>query len=131
MANQSGSVSFQTPPESALLRYEKTTDITLFEHPLALQVQSCNSVDDFNSLLHDNAKDVRESERITKPMKTIVSILISLTPVASLPNTVGIVRSKALMIASYSDIFCRSFHLRKSYRRVSVSYSMYVPFSGL
>jgi hypothetical protein len=92
MANQSGSVSFQTLLESALLRYEKKTDITLFKHPLALQLQSCNSVEDFNNLLQDNTKDIRESERITNPMKSIVSILIPLTSVASLPNAVGLVR---------------------------------------
>ena len=92
MANQSESVSFQTSHESALLRYEKKTDVTLFEHPLALQFQSCNSVEDFNNLLQDNAKDIRESERITKPMKTIVSILIPLSSDASLLDAVGLVR---------------------------------------
>ena len=92
MANQSGSASFQTLLESALLRYEKKTGVTLSKHPLALQLQSCNSIEGFNNLLQDNAKDVRESGRITKPMKTIVSILIPLTPVASFPKAVGLVR---------------------------------------
>ena len=111
MANQSGSVSFQTLLESALLRYETKTGITLFEHPLALQLQSCNSFEGFNDILQHNAKDIRESERITKPMKTIVSILIPLTSVTSLPNAVGLVRQKVLMIASHSDPFYRRFHL--------------------
>jgi len=91
MANQSGSVSFQSLLESALLRYEKKTGVTLSKHPLALQLQSCNSVEDFNKLLQDKAKDVRESERIIKSMKTIVSILTPLSSVASLPDTVGMV----------------------------------------
>ena len=131
MANQSGSVSFQRFLESALLQYEKKTGVTLSKHPLALQLQSCNSVEDFNYLLQDKAKDVRESERITKSMKTIVSILTPLSSVASLPDTVGLVRYRALMAASNSDLFYRRFHLRKPYRPVLVSYSMYVPFSGL
>ena len=126
MANQSGSASFQTLLESALLRYEKKTGVTLSKHPLALQLQSCNSTEEFNNLLQDNAKDVRESGRITKPMETIVSILIPLTSVASFPKAVGLVRQKALMIASYSDLFYRHFHLRKPYKHVSVSYLMYV-----
>ena len=92
MADQSGSISFQWVFESALLRYEKMTGVTLSEHPLALQLESCNSVEDFNKLLGDKAKDVRESERITKSMKTIVSILTRLSSVASLPSTVGLVR---------------------------------------
>ena len=91
MANQSGSVSFQTLLESALLRYEEETGVSLSTHPLALQLQSCNSVEDFNKLLQDKAKDVRESERITKSMKTIVSILTPLNSVASL-HAVGLVR---------------------------------------
>jgi hypothetical protein len=92
MANQSGSVSFQKLFESALLRYEKKTGVNLSKHTLALQLQSCNSVEDFNKLLQDKAKDVRESERITKSMKTIVSILTPLSSAASLSNAVGLVR---------------------------------------
>ena len=131
MANQSGSVSFQTLLESALLQYEENTGVTLSKHPLALQLQSCNSVEDFNKLLQDEAKDLRENERITKSMKTIVSVLTPLNSVASLPDAVGMVRYKALMAASYSDLLCRRFHLRRPYRVVSGSYLMYVPFSGL
>jgi hypothetical protein len=91
MANQSGSVSFQRVLESALLRYEKKTGITLSKHPLALQLQSCNSVEDFDKLLQDKAKDVKQSERITKTMRTIVSILTPLSFLASLPDAVGLV----------------------------------------
>ena len=92
MDNQSGSIAFQRLLESALLRYEKKTGVTLSKHPRALQLQSCNSVDDFNKLLQDVAKDVRESERITKPMRAIVSILTPLTSLASLPEDVVLVR---------------------------------------
>ena len=88
MANQSESVSFQRLLKSALLQYEKKTGVTLSEHPLALQHQSCNSVKDFNKLLQDKAKDVRESKRITKSMKTVGSILTPLASVASLPDAV-------------------------------------------
>jgi hypothetical protein len=93
MANQSTSVvSFQTLLDSALLRYEKKTGITLSKHPLALRLQSCNSVEDFNNILQEKAKDVKESERIVKSMKTIVSILTPLSSAASLSNAVGLVR---------------------------------------
>ena len=91
MANQSGSVSFQSLLESALQRYEKKTGVTLSKHPLALQLQSCNSVEDFNKLLQDKARDVRESQRIIESMKTIVSILTPLSSVASLPDALGMV----------------------------------------
>ena len=97
MADQSGSVSFQRLLESALLRYEKKAGVTLSDHPLALQLQSCNSVEDFDKLLQDKAKDVKQSERITKTMRTIVSILTPLSFVASIPDAAGLVCYKVLM----------------------------------
>ena len=109
MAYQSVSVSFQSLLESALLGYEKKTGVTLSKHPLALQLQSCNSIEDFNKLLQDKAKDVRKSERITNSMKTIVSILTPISSFASLPDAVGLVHWKALMAASYSDTFLQAF----------------------
>lgn len=105
MSNQSASVSFESLLESALLRYEKKTGVTLSKHPLATQLQSCNSVEDFNNLLQEKAKDVRESERITKSMKTIVSILTPLSSAVSIPHAAGLVCYKALMAASYPDLF--------------------------
>ena len=109
MENKSVSVSFQSLLESALVQYEKTTGITLSKHPLALELQSRNSVEDFNRLLQDKAKDVRESEKITKSMKTIVSILTPLSSaVASLPDAVGLVRSTVLLTPSYSDLFLQT-----------------------
>jgi hypothetical protein len=59
-----------------------------------------------------------------------VSILTPLSSVASHLGAVGLVRWKAIMAPSWSDFFYRLFHLRKPYRLVLVSYSMYVPFSG-
>ena len=132
MAYQSGSFSFQNQTlQSALLRYEIRTRITLSKHPLALQLQSCNSIEDFNKTLQDHAKDVREIERITKSMKAIVSIITPLSSVASLPDAVALVLWKVPIVASYSELFYRLFHLKKLYRLVLVSYSMYVPLSGL
>ena len=96
MTNQSGSVSFQSLLESALMRYEIKTGVTLSRHSLALQLQRCNSVEDFNKLLQDNAKDIRESERITKSMKTIESILTPLSPVTSLTDAVGLDRKSVV-----------------------------------
>ena len=92
MDDKSGPVYFQKILESALLRYEKKTGVTLSKHPLASQLQSCNSVEDFNKLLQDKAKDIRESERIIKSMKTIVAILTPLSSVDSLPCAIGLVR---------------------------------------
>ena len=92
MADQPGTVSFQTLFESALLRYEKKTGVALSKHPLAAQLRDCNSVEGFNNLLQDKAKDVRESKRITKSIKTIVSILTPLSSVVYPAGTVDLVR---------------------------------------
>jgi len=88
MADQSGTVSFQRLFDCALLQYEKKTGVTLSKHPLASQFQNCNSVEEFDKLLQDKAKDVRESERIIKSMKTIVSVLTPLSSVAFPPGAV-------------------------------------------
>jgi len=59
--------------------YEKKTGVTLSKHPLA------HSVENFNKLLQDKPKVVRASERITKSMKTILSVL---TPLSSVDRPV-------------------------------------------
>ena len=92
MADQPRTVSFQTLFESALLRYEKKTGVTLSKHPLAAQLRDCNSVESFNKLLQDIAREVRESKRITKSIKNIVSILTPISSVVYPAGAVGLVR---------------------------------------
>jgi hypothetical protein len=95
MAEQTGHTRFHTLFESALQAYQKTTGITLAEHPLAMQLQSCNSLGSITTVLQDQAQafsNFGESDRIMKSIKTIVSILTSLSAAVSFADTFDMVR---------------------------------------
>ena len=103
MADQAGTTRFQELFESALQAFERKTGITLSQHPLAVRLQSCHSVDDITSLLQGQAQafsDFRESDRVMKSIKTTVLILTPLSDAASLAGAFGLVRRMALMACS-------------------------------
>ena len=78
MSHQSGSSRFRGLFEAALRDYEKTTNITLTEHPLAEQLQNCHSDEPIITILQNQAReigDVPGSVRIMKSIKNTVSIL--------------------------------------------------------
>jgi hypothetical protein len=110
MADHSGSAHFQILFESALQAYEKTAGVTLAQHPLALQIQSCQSVDDINTLLQNQAQaitDLQASNRIMKSVKKILSILVPLSTAATL--TVPLVNQKTLVVDFASlTVSCQS-----------------------
>jgi hypothetical protein len=92
MAEQSESTRFQALFDSALQAYERKTGVTLAQHPLAVQIQSCQSVEDMTSLLEGEARtlgDSRQGDRIMQPIKTIVSILTRLSDAASLADALS------------------------------------------
>jgi hypothetical protein len=126
MTDQSGSARFQMLFESALQAYERKTRIILAQHPLAVNLQSCQSVDDITTLLQGQAQafnDFRESDRILRAIRTTVSILTPLSQATSLANAVGSVSQKALMGRFTSLTFFRHHsHLRQQSKLVSVYY---------
>ena len=63
MSEQSGSARFQELFESALRAYEKKTGITLSRHPLAMKLQTCDSVEGITALLQDQAKGFKKSDK--------------------------------------------------------------------
>jgi hypothetical protein len=94
MADHSGSAHFQTLFESALKAYEKTTGVTLAQHPLAQQLQSCQSTQEIITLLQGQVQAFDESRRdkVIKTIKTTLSILTPLSAAASLADAFGLVR---------------------------------------
>ncbi len=103
MADQSGPGRFQALFESALQTYERKTGITLAEHPLSVQLQSCHSVESITTALKSQVQafsDFREHDRIMKSIKTTVSILTPLSSAASLADTFGLVCQNVLMACS-------------------------------
>ena len=134
MAHQSESTRFQVLFESALQAYQKKTGVSLAQHPLAIKLQSCDTVDAITGLLQDQAqafRDLQGSDKIMKSLKTTVPILSKLSSAASLTDTFGLVRQKGLMACLTSLNFIhRHSHLPRRYRHVSLSYLTYVPFSS-
>jgi len=134
MAHQSESARFQTLFEVALQAYEKKTGVSLAQHPLAIKLQSCDTVEAITGLLQDQAQSFRHFQGCDKIMKSIrmtVSILSKVSPVASLADAFGVVRQKGFMpcVTSLTFIY-RHFHLRRRYRLVSLSYLTYVLFTS-
>ena len=102
MSDHSGSVRFQAL-FGALHEYEKQTDITLLKHPLAEQLQHCDSVDSITAILQEQVhacSKLRGRDRIIKSLNGAVSVLSKLSADVNL----GLVRPKALIGYSMSLI---------------------------
>jgi len=117
MAHQSESTRFQAPFGPALEAYEKTAGVSLTQHPLAIKLQSCDSVDAITGLLQDQAQPfshLQGSHRIMKSLKATVSILSKLSFATSRADALGSVRQKGLMACLTSLTFIyRHTHLRR------------------
>ena len=80
---------------STLQAYTKTTGISLAEHPLALQLQNCHSVESITALLQDQMRtssDFGGNDRLEGSIKSAISILSTLSTTAPLDWAIGLVR---------------------------------------
>jgi hypothetical protein len=90
--NASSSSNFQSAFDAALGVYEKTTKSKLLTHPLAAQLQSCDSPTAILSILQDLSQQINrrrnDDERLTNWLNPTVNILYAfsttLSQVASL-----------------------------------------------
>jgi hypothetical protein len=123
---------FQALFESALHDYEKQTGIPLANHPLAGQLQNCQSVDSVTTLLQDQARafsGFRGSDRIMKSLKSVVTTLSRVSATATLAHAVGMVSPRPLIwygIPRLRHLFSSHSHLHMQYIPALVSYSAYV-----
>ena len=86
MSHQSGPSLFQTLFESALQDYEIQTGIPLPNHPLAQQLQNCQSVESVTAILQEQAQafnKFRESDKIFKSLKGVVSALSGVSAITA------------------------------------------------
>jgi len=103
MANQPGCSRFRALFKSALQSYEKKAGVTLVDHPLALQLRSCDSVESITAFLQGQAPAFDEfqgRDRAMNAIKSTVSILTRLSETASLSIDIGLVRLHALVACS-------------------------------
>ena len=94
MSDQLGLSRSEVLFESALQDYEKQTGIPLSKHPLAEQLQNCQSVESITILLQEQARafnDFRGGDRIMKLLKSVVSTLSRVSAVAALGHDIGMV----------------------------------------
>ncbi len=92
-SSSSSSSSFQQIIDSALKAYEKRTKKNLLTHPLAAQLQTCDSPDAILRVLQQQVQAVDQSqssdERLTKWLDPTVNILGVLS--AALGEGIGLV----------------------------------------
>jgi hypothetical protein len=132
MSHQSQSSRFRGLFDAALRDYEKTTNVTLANHPIAEQLQNCHSVEPIIALLQDQARELGDFPRgdeVMKSIKNTVSVLSMLASTVALGgDATDIVRPKALMgIFHLRCIFHSHSHLPKQYKLPSLFYLSYVP----
>jgi len=94
MAHQPESARFHALFEPALQAYGTQAGVSLTQHPLAIKLQSCDSVEAITGIFRDQAQAFRHlqgSDKIMKSLKTTVSMLSKLSPAASLADAIGLV----------------------------------------
>jgi hypothetical protein len=78
---------FQAIFDAALKSYEKQTKKDLLAHPLASQLQSCNSTSTIHTLLRDQIREFDEAhsgdERLTKWLGPTVNVLFAFSAAVS------------------------------------------------
>ena len=117
MAHQFQSARLQALFEPALQAFEKKAGVSLTQHPLAIKLQNCDSVDAITGLFQDQARafmDLQRSDKIMKSIKTTVSILSKLSSAASLADAFGLVCQRELVTCFTSDCFLTGIPTRES-----------------
>ena len=95
MGGQPGSSRLQVLFEAALHDYERETGIVLDKHPLAAQLQNCDSVESVTAVLFEQTQAISDFERkdgVLKPLKRVVSVLHDLSATADFGQHIGLVR---------------------------------------
>jgi hypothetical protein len=87
------SANFQPIFNAALKAYEKKTKNDLLAHPLAAQLQACNSPDDILAILQDRVKELDQSrsadERLSRWLNPTINVLFTFS--SALGAGVGLV----------------------------------------
>jgi hypothetical protein len=73
MATTSEPSIFESLFQSALEEFEKETKINLAGHPLAAQLERCNSVESITELLHDQARTFRQFRGNDSKLMTVLN----------------------------------------------------------
>ena len=87
--------------EAALESYESQTGMKLIDHPLARQLEICNSVESFTAVLQEQARSFSQfrgdNGKVMRSLKSAVHVLHGLSTSTSLGEGIGLVRRMELM----------------------------------
>ena len=101
MGYQPESPHLQALFKPALQEYEEKVGASLAQHPLAIKLQNCDSVEAITGLLHDQARpfiDLQGSDKIMKSIKSTVSILSKISSTTSLADAFSPVLQQELVV---------------------------------
>ena len=117
---------FQTIFHAALKLYEKQTKKDLISHPLATQLQSCDSTSAILAVLQDQVREFDQArsgdERLTKWLNPTVSVLCAFSDALGEGISLVSVDTRVNISPEAStDIFCRYSRPRNLSLRESVS----------
>jgi O-acetylhomoserine/O-acetylserine sulfhydrylase-like pyridoxal-dependent enzyme len=120
-STSTASLRFQVIFNDALKSYQKQTKKDLTTHPLASQLQSCNSTTAILAVLQDQVQEFDKArsgdERLTRWLNPTVNVLCAFS--AAVSGGVSLV-SLATVIKASSVIFSRYFRLQVRYLWASV-----------
>ena len=108
--------------EAALNNYEEQTGMKLIDHPLARQLENCNSIESITEVLQEQARAFnefrRDDSKVMKPLKRVVHVVHALST--------SIVCRVALACIYFSRrYFYSHFPMRRQYPQLSLSCSAY------
>jgi len=94
--------------EAALHNYEEQTGMKLIDHPLARQLENCNSVESITAVLQDQARAFTEFRRddgkVMKPLKRVVHVVHALSTSLSFPHAKAISAAFAILLRAIRDV---------------------------
>jgi hypothetical protein len=102
MSQPSSSTTLQALFDGALQDYKDKTGNTLIDHPIARQLETCESVDSITSILQEQARSFREFREndgtLMKALNSSVDVLCAPSISSALNEAVGlVVRRKAFI----------------------------------
>ena len=133
MSYSSSSSSFQSLFNAALQQYADQTGTKLDDHPIAKQLDDCDSLDSISSVLQEHARRFAKSQgddgKIMKCLKRTIHVLYTLSTSTVLGEGTALVCSTSLIL-----ILCPSCppkscsHQQRPYLLLSQSCLLYVCF---
>jgi hypothetical protein len=91
--------------EAALQSYERQTGTKLVSHPLARQLEDCNSVESITAVLQEQACSFsqfrRDGDKAMGSLTSAVHVLYALSTSTTLGEGIGLVRQMVLLKIAY------------------------------